>query len=117
MPLVGDFIRCSACGEKFQTETLCMGVEEKVISVLLEDKVGAVNFSCCECKVVAGESRMGVIGDVVSAGYAQLLRVVGCLVNEVRSLKDYNLAACVDRDQNVVGRGQQRCELLQRCTF
>ena len=48
---------------------------------------------------------MGAVGDV-SAGYAQLLRVVGCLVNEVRSLKYYKVAACVDRDQNVVNGKQ-----------
>ena len=42
-----------------------------------------------------GESRVGAFVDV-SAVYAQLLRVVGCLVNEVRSSKDYKEAACVD---------------------
>ena len=93
-----------------------MGIEEKVISVLLEDKIGAVNFCCCECRMATGESRVGAIGDV-SAGYAQLLRVVSCLINEVRSLKVYKVTACVDRDQNVVGRGQQRCEFLPRCNF
>ena len=41
MPLVDSYIRCSSCGEKFHPETLCMGVEIKVILVLLEDKVGA----------------------------------------------------------------------------
>ena len=30
-------------------------------------------------------------------GYAHLLHVVGCLVNEVRSLKDYKVTACADR--------------------
>ena len=42
LPLVGISIRCSGSGEKFHSETLCMGVEEKVISVLLEDN------GCCE---------------------------------------------------------------------
>ena len=32
----------------------------------------------------------------VSAGYAQLLRVVGCLVNEVHNLKDHKVTACTD---------------------
>ena len=41
---------------------------------------------------------MGAVSDV-SAGYAQLLRIVGCLVNEVCSLKDCKMAAC--RDQGV----------------
>ena len=71
MLLVGDFICCSGCGEKFHPETLCLGIEEKVISVLLEDKIGAVNFCCCECRMVPGECRVGAVGDV-SAGYAQL---------------------------------------------
>ena len=76
MPLVDNFIPCSGCGEKFHPETLCMGIEEKMIFVLLEDKVGAVNFCCCECRMVSGEGHMSAVRDV-SAGYAQLLRVVG----------------------------------------
>ena len=39
---------------------------------------------------------MGAVGDV-SSGYTQLLRVVGCLVNELRSFNDYKVAACADR--------------------
>ena len=46
--------------------------------------VGAVNFCCYECRMVCGEDCIGAVGDV-SVGYAQLLRVVGCFVNEVRS--------------------------------
>ena len=42
MLLIDSFIRCLGCGGKFHLETLCMGVEENVIFVLLEDKVGAV---------------------------------------------------------------------------
>ena len=71
-----------------------MGIEEKVIFVLLEDE---------ECRIVSGEGRMGAVSDV-SAGYAQVLRVVGCLVNEVRSLKDCKVAAC--RDQSVTSDKQ-----------
>ena len=92
-----------------------MGIEEKVISVLLEDKVGAVNFCYCECRMVPGGSRVGAVGNV-SAGYAQLLRVVGCLVNEVHSLKDYKVAACVDQDRNVVN-GKQLGEVNRDVNF
>ena len=56
MPLVGDFICCSSCREKFHPETLCLGIEEKFISVSLEDKVGGANFCCCECRMVPGVS-------------------------------------------------------------
>ena len=80
-----------------------MGFEEKVILVLLEDKVGAVNFCSCECRMVSGQGHMGAVSDV-SAGYAQLLHVVGCLVNEVCSLKDCKVAAC--RDQGVMSDKQ-----------
>ena len=38
MPLVDSFLRCSGCGEKLLPETLCMGVEEKVILVLLKTR-------------------------------------------------------------------------------
>ena len=103
MPLVDSFIRSSDCAEKFHPETLCMSVEEKVIFILLKDKVGTVNFCCCECRMVSGESRMGAVSNV-STGYAQLLRVVGCLINEVHSLKDCKMAAC--RDQGVTSDKQ-----------
>ena len=102
MPLVDSFIRSSGCGEKFHPETLCMGIEKKVILVLLDDKVGAVNFCCCECRMIG---RMGAVSDV-SAGYAQLLRAVGCLVNKVCSLKDCKVIAC--RDQGVMNDKQMR---------
>ena len=46
-----------------------MEVDEKVICVLLDDIVGAVNFCCCECRMVSGEGRVRAVGDV-SAGYA-----------------------------------------------
>ena len=45
-----------------------------------------------------------------------LLRVVGCLVNEVRSLKDYKVAACVDRGRNVVN-GKQLGEVNRDVNF
>ena len=59
-----------------------MGIEKKVIDVLLDDKVGAVNFCCCVCRMVLAEDRGDVVRDA-SAGYAQLLCVVDCLLNEV----------------------------------
>ena len=62
-----------------------------------------MNFCCCEHRMVSGEGRMGAVSDV-SAGYAQLLRVVGCLINEVRSLKDCKVAAC--RNQGVTSDRQ-----------
>ena len=43
-PLFRSSICCSGCGKKFHTETLCMDIKEKILSILLEDKVGAVNF-------------------------------------------------------------------------
>ena len=43
-----------------------MGVDEKIISVLLDDMVCAINF--CECRMIS-ESRVGALEDV-SAGYA-----------------------------------------------
>ena len=82
---LGSSIHCSGCEEKFDSVTLCSGVEEKVIFVLLDDKVGTVNFCCCECRMVSVEGRMCAVSDV-SADYAQLWRVVGCLVNVVRRL-------------------------------
>ena len=62
-----------------------MGVEENAVSVLLKDKIGAINYCCCECRMVPAKGRGA--GDV-TAGYAQLLRLVGCLVNQVRGLVD-----------------------------
>ena len=84
-------VSCSNCGKKIHPETLCMGVDENVISVLLDDMVGAVNI-CCEFKIVSGKGCVGAIGDV-SLDYTQLLSVIGCLINEVHSLKDCKVAA------------------------
>ena len=42
-----------------------MGVEEKLMTSLLNNKVGAVNICCSECRMVS------VVKDV-SAGYTQL---------------------------------------------
>ena len=89
LPLSSLYVVCSGCQKFFHPDTLCMGVEDNVIAVLLDDKVGAINFCCCECRMVSAEDR-GPVKDV-SAGYAQLLRVVGCLVSEVRNLKDSRL--------------------------
>ena len=79
------YIICSGCGKGFHPETPCVGVEEDVVSVLLKNKIGAINYCCCECRMVPAKGRGA--GDV-TAGYAQLLRVVGCLVNQVRGLVD-----------------------------
>ena len=45
-----------------------MGVEKKIIDVLLDNKVCAVNFCCCVCRIVSAEN-CGYVRDV-SADYA-----------------------------------------------
>ena len=51
------------------TLRFCMDVDKKVTSVLLDDMVGAVNFCCCDSRMVSGEGRVGDVADV-SAGHA-----------------------------------------------
>ena len=67
LTLLNSSVSCFGCEEKFHLETLCTVVDEKVISVLLDDMVGTVNFCCCEYRMVSGEGRVGAVGDV-SAG-------------------------------------------------
>ena len=76
--------------ERSSIQRLCVAVEEEGVSVLLKDTVGAANYCCCEGRMVL--SKVQEAGDV-TACYAQLLRVVGCLVNQVRGLVDSNSAA------------------------
>ena len=64
-----------------------MGVEEKVILILLEDTWGAVKFCCCGC-IMASSRKSQDVGGGVALGYAQLLRVVGTLVAQVRNLME-----------------------------
>ena len=72
-----------------------MNVEAKLANCCFNGRfVGPVNFCCCECRIVSAEGRCVVKN--VSAGYAQLLHVEGCLVNEVRNLKDYRLGMSAD---------------------
>ena len=44
MPLNTHCVSCSSCQKLFHPETQCICVEEQVIAVLLEDKVGLFNF-------------------------------------------------------------------------
>ena len=73
--------------------TLC-GYSRKGYFCLVIRQSLCCNFFC-ESRIVLGESHEGAFVDV-SAVYAQLLRFVCCLVNEVRISKDYKEAACVD---------------------
>ena len=82
--LGAQLIVCSGCDKKFHAETICVSVEEKVILILHEDTLGAVKFYCCGCRMAPRESQD--VGGSVSLGYAQLLRVVGTLIVQVRSL-------------------------------
>ena len=82
--LGAQFIVCSGC-KRLHAETICVGVDEKVILILLEDTLGAVKFCCCGCRMVPSRESQDV-GGGVALGYAQLLRVVGTLVDQVRSL-------------------------------
>ena len=48
--LGAQFIVFSGCKERFHAETTCVGVDEKVILILLENTLGAVKFCCCGCR-------------------------------------------------------------------
>ena len=63
LPLIGSFIHCSSCTENFPPET-AYGRELKGNFCSIQRQVGAVNFCCCECRMVSGE---GDVSDV-SAG-------------------------------------------------
>ena len=63
--------------------------------------------------MVSEEGLVGAVGDLL-AGYALLLRVVGCLVSEVCSFNDHKVAASADR--GVSGK-QQLAELNRDVNF
>ena len=78
MLVLGGFINCVVCKSSFHADSMCVGVGDDAIKVLLADRGGAVTYRCCQC-------RLGDPGD--SGGYNQLVHIVGDLVRELKSLK------------------------------
>ena len=80
LPTGGSVIRCSSCNSCFHPDTLCLGVNREVLSVLLGNQDGAIVYRCCSCRS-QNLSGQPISGDC--SGVAQLLKIVGELVKEV----------------------------------
>ena len=70
LPITGRFVECEGCKAGFHPDTLCLGIEDREISVLLDNTNGALVYKCCLCR--SGKS--GATG-----AFNQLLKMVGVL--------------------------------------
>lgn len=69
-------VKCSGCSSFFHGDPLCLGVSANAVNVLVTETSGGVLYRCCNCRF-----REAPAGE----GLAQLSRIVGELVREVRS--------------------------------
>ena len=79
----GRFVRCGDCDKVFHADSLCLGVGQSVIDVLLGENSCAVKYVCCGCR--AG----GVKSDSSGNGnFDQVLNIIGGLVSDMRKLTE-----------------------------
>ena len=80
--VVGCKIECQVCAGYFHADVLCLGVDEKVVSVLKQNDNGAISYNCTECRLNVAQRD--------SAGpYGAVLQQLICTVGEVvKILKD-----------------------------
>ena len=76
-------MRCDRCDSCFHAETVCLGVNQASIDVLLGDLSGALRYVCCSCRGGCG-SGSGTASET-GVAFQQLLTIVGTLVGEMRS--------------------------------
>ena len=69
--IVGQRVCCVKCKHFFHADTLCLGIDESVLRVLLTVMDGAITYNCCYCR----------------SDTSQLLRIIGNLVKEVVELR------------------------------
>ena len=79
----GGVVRCDRCDSPFHAETVCLGVNQASIDVLLGDLSGALRYVCCSCRGGWG-SGSGTASET-GVAFQQLLTIVGTLVGEMRS--------------------------------
>ena len=88
--LSGQVVSCGDCGSGFHSDSLCLGVNQSIIDVLLQDE-SAVSYRCCRCRGKPGRTSSSQDNGVVS----QMMGIIGSLVAEVRKLAD--TVACIRR--------------------
>ena len=84
----GQAVSCGDCGSGFHSDSLCLGVNQSIIDVLLQDE-SAVSYRCCRCRGKPGRTSSSQDNGVVS----QMMGIIGSLVAEVRKLADS--VACI----------------------
>ena len=65
LPITGRVVECEGCKAGFHPDTLCLGIEDSEISVLLDNINGALVYECCLCM----SSKSGATG-----AFSQLLK-------------------------------------------
>ena len=77
-------VSCGDCCRVFHAERICLGVDQSVIDVLLNDNLGAVKYVCCKCR---GSSSVGA-SSKRDCGMDQILNIIGCLVSDMKKLTE-----------------------------
>ena len=95
----GTFVTCQGCYRPFHADSLCLGVSHDVARVLLEEKSGALSYNCCICR---NKSARDVGTD--SGAFSQMMVIVGSLVSEVKSSKNWFNPSSAGTDQLDLGR-------------
>jgi len=94
--IVGSHVSCSVCLGRFHARPSCLGVDDEVVSCLLKDTGGAVQYFCCKCRCTGKEGPSHGSGEagLVSA-FKQLLVAVGSLTRRVDELASHCISAPV----------------------
>ena len=69
-------VKCTTCDKIFHPDTMCTGLADQVISVLLSNTDGSLLYKCCFCRLSTNDD---------SAGRLQLAKIVGQLVKAIKS--------------------------------
>ena len=85
LPVHGESLVCCKCGALYHAERVCVGVEEEVIRLIVEDKKGAVTYCCCLCRSGGGRNKLKVSEN---EAISQLFNMVGGLVRQMKELSE-----------------------------
>ena len=82
--IVEDVICCSFCSGQFHSDIACVGVDEDIITCLLIENTGALQYYRYRCRSVSDGSAESIPGHSgMVAVFEQLLQVVGALTRRV----------------------------------
>ena len=79
-----DAVGCDRCNRWFHPTSMCMGINDVLISGILSDGGGAVLFVCTDCRICSSRSVRG--GKESESAFSQLFQTVKKLCENVQTL-------------------------------